>query len=150
MTYFKTPLPQITLKYKSGDIKRFKIKSSTDSEEAFRLIMNNDTLEIQEEFVAIFLNNSNNSIGWFRLSTGAINASIVDVRLLMVAALQCGASSMIIAHNHPSGSLKPSIADKLLTEKLVKASKFLEIKLLDHLIITPENGFFSFIDEGLI
>lgn len=146
---YKGLFPEITLNYRKGTMKRFKISSSKDTEDVLRRIMNGDTLEIQEEFVVIFLNNANNSVGWIRLSVGGMTGTLVDIRLLMVTALQCGASSVILSHNHPSGNLKPSKADKDLTRKIVKAGDTLDIRVLDHIIITDES-YFSFSDEGLI
>jgi DNA repair protein RadC len=74
---------------------------------------------------------------------------MVDIRLLFVAALNCVATSMIIAHNHPSGTLRPSQADKAITKKMQEAGRFLDIKVLDHLIITDES-YYSFSDEGIL
>lgn len=102
-----------------------------------------------EEFWIMYLNNSNKVIQKNQLSKGGITATLVDVRLVLKKALELGATSLILAHNHPSGTLKPSQADKALTKKLSLASQSLDIKVLDHLIVT-ENAYFSFADEGLI
>jgi DNA repair protein RadC len=143
---YKGAFPEITLKYKKGDAKKFKVTNSRVGAEVVREIMNEDTLELQEEFVVIFLNNANNSIGWMRLSVGGMTGTLVDIRLLFVTALKCGAVSIIIAHNHPSGSLKPSKSDLSLTNKIKEGGEFLDIKLLDHFIITKES-YYSFSDE---
>ena len=143
---YKGAFPEITLKYKKGDARKFKVTCSRDGANVMREIMNEDTLELQEEFVVIFLNNSNNSIGWMRLSVGGMTGTLVDIRLLFAAALKCGCVGMILGHNHPSGTLKPSEADKTLTKKVQAAGKFLDIKILDHLIIT-EQSYYSFSDE---
>ena len=84
-----------------------------------------------------------------QLSKGGITGTIVDVRLTLKMALQLGAVGMILAHNHPSGTLKPSQADKQLTKKFKLAGESLDIKVLDHLIIT-EKAYFSFADEQLL
>ena len=102
-----------------------------------------------EEFWIMYLNNSNKVIQKNQLSKGGITGTLVDVRLVLKKALELGATSLILAHNHPSGTLKPSQADKALTKKLSLASQSLDIKVLDHLIVT-ENAYFSFADEGLI
>ncbi|WP_416440131.1 DNA repair protein RadC [Leeuwenhoekiella sp. A16] len=102
-----------------------------------------------EEFWIMYLNNSNKVIQKNQLSKGGITGTLVDVRLVLKKALELGATSLILAHNHPSGALKPSQADKALTKKLSLASQSLDIKVLDHLIVT-ENAYFSFADEGLI
>ncbi|MEH6408589.1 MAG: DNA repair protein RadC [Leeuwenhoekiella sp.] len=102
-----------------------------------------------EEFWIIYLNNSNKVIQKNQLSKGGITGTLVDVRLVLKRALELGATSLILAHNHPSGTLKPSEADKALTRKLKLASESLDIKVLDHLIVT-EKSYFSFADDGLL
>lgn len=102
-----------------------------------------------EEFWIIYLNNSNKVIQKNQLSKGGITGTLVDVRLALKTALEVGATGIILVHNHPSGTLKPSAADKQLTAKLSTASKSLDIKVLDHLIITEE-AYFSFADESLL
>ena len=102
-----------------------------------------------EEFWIIYLNNSNKVIDRFQLSKGGITGTLVDVRLALKKALELGATSIILAHNHPSGALHPSNADKQLTQKLKTAGESLDIKILDHLIVT-EKSYFSFADEGLL
>lgn len=102
-----------------------------------------------EEFWIIYLNNSNKVLQKNQLSKGGITGTLVDVRLALKVALEVGAVGIILAHNHPSGTLKPSEADKQITQKLKKAGESLDIKVLDHLIIT-ENAYFSFADEGML
>lgn len=102
-----------------------------------------------EEFWIIYLNNSNKVIERMQLSKGGITGTLVDVRLALKNALVLGATGVILAHNHPSGSLKPSRSDKNLTRKLQLAGDSLDIKVFDHLIIT-ETSYFSFADEGLL
>lgn len=102
-----------------------------------------------EEFWIIYLNNSNKVILKNQLSKGGITGTLVDVRLVLKSALEVGATGLILAHNHPSGTLKPSEADKQITNKLKIAAESLDIKVLDHLIIT-ENAYFSFADESLL
>ncbi|WP_445732510.1 RadC family protein [Mariniflexile sp.] len=102
-----------------------------------------------EEFWIIYLNNSNKVIQKSQLSKGGITGTLVDVRLVLKTALEVGATGLILAHNHPSGTLKPSEADKQITNKLKIAAQSLDIKVLDHLIIT-ENAYFSFADEAVL
>ena len=102
-----------------------------------------------EEFHIIYLNNSNKVISRMQLSKGGITGTLVDVRLALKMALEHGATSIILCHNHPSGNLNPSSADKQLTQKLKIAGESLDIKILDHLIVT-EKSYFSFADEGLL
>ncbi|MCB0468673.1 MAG: DNA repair protein RadC [Aequorivita sp.] len=102
-----------------------------------------------EEFWILYLNNSNKIIKSAQLSKGGITGTVVDVRLAFKDALQLGAVGIILAHNHPSGTLKPSQADIQLTKKLKTAGDSLDIKVLDHLIIT-EKAYFSFADENML
>ncbi len=102
-----------------------------------------------EEFWAVYLNNSNKVLHSQQLSKGGITGTVVDVRLTMKTAIELGAVGIILAHNHPSGALKPSQADIKLTKKFKLAGDSLDIKVLDHLIIT-ENAYFSFADEQLL
>ncbi len=102
-----------------------------------------------EEFWIIYLNNSNKVIKKQQLSKGGITGTLVDVRLVLKMALELSAIGIILVHNHPSGTLKPSSADKQITNKLKKASESLDIKVLDHLIIT-EKAYFSFADENIL
>lgn len=101
-----------------------------------------------EEFWILYLNNSNKVISKSQLSKGGITGTLVDVRLVFKTALEMGATALILCHNHPSGTLVPSDADKQITKKLKLAGDNLEIKVLDHLIVT-ENNYFSFVDEGI-
>ena len=101
-----------------------------------------------EEFWVLFLNNSNKVLENKLISKGGLTATIVDVRLLFKRALELGAIAIIVSHNHPSGKLEPSEQDKLLTKKIKEAGSTLDIKVLDHLIIT-EKAYFSFADEGV-
>jgi len=102
-----------------------------------------------EEFWIIYLNNSNKVIRKTQLSKGGITGTLVDIRLALKKALEVGATSIILVHNHPSGTLKPSEADKQLTKKLKTGGESLDIKVLDHVIIT-EKSYFSFADENVL
>ncbi len=102
-----------------------------------------------EEFWILYLNNSNKVIQRSQLSKGGITGTLVDVRLVLKNALEVGATALILCHNHPSGTLKPSKADRDITQKLKNAGQSLDIKILDHLIVT-EHAYFSFADEGIL
>ncbi|MGZ5196507.1 MAG: RadC family protein [Kaistella sp.] len=102
-----------------------------------------------EEFWAVFLNQNNRILGKSKLSSGGINQSVVDVRILFKTALEHFATGIAIAHNHPSGNLKPSQDDLKITKQIAEAGKILSIQLLDHLIIS-QNSYFSFADENLL
>lgn len=102
-----------------------------------------------EIFVAIFLNQSNKILHNYTLSEGGITGTVVDPRVLFKKALEYNAVSIILCHNHPSGNLKPSQADKQLTQKIKDAATYFDIKILDHIIVSNE-GYFSFADDGLL
>jgi DNA repair protein RadC len=125
---------------------RVKIASSAS---VFKLLRMDIGSLPHEEFWVIFLNNSNVVQQKTQISKGGITGTLVDVRLVLKKALEVGATGIILAHNHPSGGLNPSEADKQLTQKLKIASENLDIKVLDHVIIT-ENNYFSFADENLL
>lgn len=100
-----------------------------------------------EEFWVLLLNNANKLEYKWRLSMGGITATLVDVRLIYKKAIEHSATSIILCHNHPSGNLKPSQSDIMLTKKVIKGGVILDIKVLDHVIVT-EHGYYSFADEG--
>ena len=102
-----------------------------------------------EEFWIVYLNNSNKVLHQAQLSKGGITGTLVDVRLVLKQALEIGAIGLILAHNHPSGGLNPSTADKQLTQKLKTAAQALDMKVLDHIIIT-QREYFSFADDNLL
>ena len=102
-----------------------------------------------EEFWVLFLNNANKVLAQTQISKGGLTATVVDVRLLFKRSLELSSVGLIVCHNHPSGKLQPSNADKQITQKIKQAGVTLDIKLLDHLIIT-ENNYFSFADEGVL
>lgn len=124
-------------------------KQVTSSSSVFELMQPIIGELSHEEFWIVYLNNSNKVLKKIQLSKGGIIGTLVDVRLVLKAALQIGAVGLILTHNHPSGSLKPSQADKKITQKLKIASETIDIKVLDHLIIT-EKAYFSFADENLL
>jgi len=148
MKTYKSNLPEITLRLKKGETLNVKIKSSKDAAEIFRQIWDVDSLEIFESVICIFLNRANNTIGWFKVSQGGLNGTVIHNRMILATALKCLAQSIIIAHNHPSGNTQPSDADINITKKLKDACQIMEINLLDHLIITSDSHY-SMNDEGM-
>ncbi len=126
------------------------IKSSTD---AGKLLFDNwdkNTIELQETFKVLLLNNSNKVKGVYQLSTGGLTGTLVDIRILFAVVLKSLSVGIILAHNHPSGKLKASNADIQLTNKIKKAAVYFDVKVLDHLILIPNGEFYSFADNGLI
>ncbi|MCV2484398.1 JAB domain-containing protein [Flavobacterium sp. SH_e] len=136
---------------------RTKVKNSerphiTSSRYAYSLIKDcwdPGKIEFLEQFKVLLLNQSNKVLGIYEASSGGITGTVVDIRLLFAAALKAGAVGLIITHNHPSGSLLPSNPDRYITAKIAQAGELLDIKLLDHLIITEES-YYSFADEGAL
>lgn len=102
-----------------------------------------------ESFVVVYLNRANNIIRQEIISEGGITGTVADPRIILKKALDHHAVSIILCHNHPSGNLKPSKADELLTNKIKNAAAFLDIQVMDHIIVSEE-GYYSFADEGLI
>ena len=103
----------------------------------------------REEFWAIYLNQSNRIIHKERLSAGGLTGTLVDVRLIMKEAILCNATGIIISHNHPSGNEKPSKEDNRITEQVKKAAETLNIRLIDHIIITS-NTYYSYVENGML
>lgn len=129
-------------KLKEKDI----IKSSKDVFDIMQSVLSDLN---HEEFWVLYLNNSNKVLLKHQVSKGGLTATLVDVRLLFKKAIELFAVGIILCHNHPSGKLKPSNSDKELTNKIKSGSVSLDIKLLDHLIVT-QKSYFSFADNGLI
>lgn len=125
------------------------ISKISSSKDVFELLQPSMGELPHEEFWIVYLNNSNKVMQRAQLSKGSITGTLVDVRLVMKQALELGAVALILAHNHPSGTLVPSEADKQITQKLKTASAALDIKVLDHLIITQKE-YFSFADESIL
>ncbi|PZR07024.1 MAG: DNA repair protein [Flavobacterium psychrophilum] len=128
---------------------RPKITSSKDAHTILKQSWDINRIELIEQFKVLLTNRANKAIGIVEISTGGISGTVVDPKLVFVAALKAGACGMILSHNHPSGNLLASESDIQLTKKLKEGGKLLEIQLLDHIIITSES-YFSFADEGLI
>ena len=124
------------------------VRSSDDSNKFFRITWSNKMEHVEEMYLMV-LNRANRVLGISKISMGGVNATLVDPKIVFQTALKANASGIIIAHNHPSGSKLPSESDIRLTRKIREAAGFLEITLLDHLIITSE-GYYSFADEGIL
>lgn len=122
----------------------------TESNSAVNFIKDKfEAIDIYEECFAIYLNNQNKVLGFAQIGKGGVRYTAVDTAIVMKYAVSCLASGIILSHNHPSRSTKPSREDEKLTDNLVQAGKILNIPLLDHIIIT-NNSFYSFRDEGRI
>lgn len=139
---------EISVVYKPTRIGNKPIQTSLDAYEILRYYYDPNTIALQESFVVMFLNNQNFVKGIHRLFVGGIASTIVDIRLIFSIALKSATTSIVISHNHPSGALKPSQQDLLLTKRILSGCKLLDIKLMDHVIVSPFENYYSFADEG--
>lgn len=138
-------IPLTTLKYKSSDIEKFVFKSPSHAHTFMRKMFDDDTIEYNETCVCVFLNNSLETIGWTIISQGGMAGTVVDPKIVMTKALLSGAAAIALAHNHPSGKCAASNEDIRITKKISEACKFLDIKFVDHLIIT-NNSYCSMVE----
>ena len=148
MIKFKSKLPRLELKYIPTNVDKVKVSSSRDAYNYLLPLYNADTLEYSEEFVVLFLNKANNTLGYMVME-GTTSSCLICVQRLFTEALLCGAHAMILSHNHPSGRLIPSEADKKLTSEIQIVANVLKIDILDHLIITNQS-YLSLADEDII
>ncbi len=128
---------------------RPKITSSHDAYQIFRSLWSDDTICLYEQFRILLLDRSNRVLGQTLISSGGTAGTVVDPKLVFVTALKTKAAALILAHNHPSGNPKPSEADLKMTRQLKQAGSWLELPILDHLIIT-EDSYYSMADEGVL
>lgn len=135
------------LKYKAST--RPLIRDSKDAYEIFKQDWDENKIDFIEQFKVLLLNRANRVLAIYEVSSGGITGTIADPRLVFTAALKANTVSIVLAHNHPSGNLKPSRSDEELTQKIKEAGRFLDIKVMDHIIVTSES-YFSFADEGLL
>jgi len=147
----KIDIPELKIQYDRSSSEKFKkkITCSRDAAEFLQMVFPKWELELQEQFIILFLDRKNAILGYYRHSKGGITSTIVDVRLIFAVALKAGATGMVLSHNHPSGNTSPSIEDKLITEKIKTAAQLLDITLTDHVIVT-KNSYYSFMDEGIL
>jgi len=146
MKQYKSTLPEITLKKTKTEFANVKIGGAKDAEQYIKQFYLDD-IEVFESVFILLLNRANNTIGYAKISQGGITESIVDVQLITKHAIESLAKSVILAHNHPSGSLTPSVADKKITVRVKKALEIFNISLLDHLILTVDS-YYSFADAN--
>ncbi|MDE7430568.1 MAG: JAB domain-containing protein [Lachnospiraceae bacterium] len=111
-------------------------------------VYDEETIGYKETFKVLLLNNANKIIGYTTISEGGLTSTIVDVRVIMQTALVSNASAIILTHNHPSGNTRLSCHDDSLTKKIKAACEIMDIRLLDHIIVTPYDSFYSYCDEG--
>ena len=138
----------LTVSEGNSEFPKAKINKSLDAWK-FALQLYKNDMEIFESFYVILLNIKNNTIGYALISQGGLTSIIVDVSIIFKFAIDTLAKSIILVHNHPSEELSPSDADKILTKRVQDGCKILDIKVLDHIIIS-KNNYFSFADEYLL
>lgn len=143
-------ISEITVQYKPQRAHRPKITTSDDAANVARLFFPEDNICLQERFVAMYLNRANRVIGIYPVSLGGITGTVADVRLILAVALKTAATGIILIHNHPSGNLTPSHADKTLTQKMKEAASLMDIQVTDHLILAPDSSYYSFSEYGLL
>jgi DNA repair protein RadC len=148
----------ISKMYKVAEIElvyRTKVRASqrpkvSSSKEVYQILLQSwdeNKIEFVEQFKILLLNRAGRILGIYEVSSGGVAGTVADPKVIFSAALKANASSLILAHNHPSGNIKPSDADKYLTRKIKEAGKLLDISVLDHIIVTTE-GYCSLVDEG--
>jgi DNA repair protein RadC len=145
---YKSNIPKISLVKEPSDIKKVKFESSKDAADYARQFYGSD-IEMYESVFLILLNAANNTIGWVKVSQGGITGSVIDVKMIAKYSVQSLASSVILVHNHPSGNIMPSVEDDNVTKNVKEGLNLLDIRLLDHIILT-EDRYYSYSDDDKI
>lgn len=140
---------EIKVSYTNTNKEKVKIKDSRTSFEVVLSHWDLNTIQFMEEVKVLLLDRASNVLGIYDLARGGTASCIVDVKIILSVALMTHASSIILVHNHPTGNLVPSNADNSLTKKVKKACEYLDIVLLDHLIISNES-YYSYSDDGVL
>ena len=143
---------KISYHYKLKASDRPKITCSRDADKIIHnhVVAKDYQLEHREYFFLMLLNRANKVLGLSLISMGGTAGTVADPKIIFQTALKASASSLVLIHNHPSGNLQPSESDIRLTKKLKNAGSFLDLPVIDHLIVTEDSGYFSFADEGLL
>jgi DNA repair protein RadC len=130
---------------------RIKIEDSKKVYSVLKTVYDYNTIEHKESFYAMYLNRANKLLAVILISEGGTSACLVDVKIIFQAALRVNASAIILSHNHPSGQLQPSNADIQITNNVKEAAKLLDMQVIEHIIVTPEDDkYYSFADNGQI
>lgn len=140
---------EIKISYMNEVDEKIKVMGSSEVYQVLKENWDLDTIELQEEFKILLLNQGNQVLGIKSMFKGGINTCSIDVRLIMGMALKANASALVITHNHPSGNLNASESDKRITSKIKECCELFDIRLLDH-IIMAKNSYLSFADEGIL
>ncbi|HBX62215.1 JAB domain-containing protein [Empedobacter sp.] len=140
---------EIKISYMNEVDEKIKVMGSSEVYQVLKANWDLDTIELQEEFKILLLNQGNQVLGIKSMFKGGINTCSIDVRLIMGMALKANASALVITHNHPSGNLNASESDKRITSKIKECCELFDIRLLDHIIMV-KNSYLSFADEGIL
>ncbi len=137
-----------SIKKNQSEFPRQKISSSKDAEQFIRQFYGDD-LQVYESFFLLLLNQANETVGYAKISQGGIAGTIVDVKIIAKYVVDTLSQAVVLAHNHPSGNIRPSQADENITTRIKATLNLFDCKVLDHIILTADN-YFSFQDNGLI
>lgn len=141
----------LNYKYHNPSIKdRPHITNASDAVEVIKMVIDMQRIALQEQFIVIYLNQANKVIGTMNVFSGSIKSTVIDIKLILASGILLMSCGVIVAHNHPSGNLKPSREDLALTKRLASALEFMEMKLMDHFILSPDEDYLSFASEGLL
>ena len=143
---YKSTISEYSLKYTKTDIEKIQINASKNSVDVIRKFYFDD-INIYESFFILLLNRANNTTGFAKISQGGTAGTVVDIKIIAKYAVDSLSPNVIICHNHPSGDKRPSDADINITKRIKDALSLLDVKLIDHIIIT-ENDYYSFADNG--
>ena len=139
---------QYSIKKDNTEFEKIQITNSEDSAKFIRQFYHDD-IGIYESFFILLLNRANKTVGYAKISQGGVTGTVVDVKIICKYVIDSLASSVILAHNHPSGNLQPSEADRTITRKIRQALQFFDTKVLDHIILT-EDSHYSFGENDLL
>ncbi len=137
-----------SIKKNQSEFPRQKISSSKDAEQFIRQFYGDD-LQVYESFFLLLLNQANETVGYAKISQGGIAGTVVDVKIIAKYVVDTLSQAVVLAHNHPSGNIRPSQADENMTTRIKATLNLFDCKVLDHIILTADN-YFSFQDNGLI
>ena len=146
MKEYKSTISEFSLKYTKTDIQKTKITTSESSYSVIKKFYFDD-INIYESFFILLLNKANNTTGFAKISQGGTAGTVVDIKIIAKYAVDSLSSAVIICHNHPSGNITPSETDINITKKIKDVLLLLDIKLIDHIILS-ENNYYSFADNG--
>ena len=147
MKKYSKKIKEFTIKSNGVELESCKIESADDANEYIRKFYND--IDVFESFFLLILNRANNVVGYAKISQGGVCGTVVDTKIIAKYCVDTLASAVILAHNHPSGNLKPSSADINITKKIKSTLELFDCKVLDHVILTTDN-YYSFANENMI